>query len=127
MSLHIDTRELEALAADFSDGPGRVQRGARTVIDRSARRVQDAQRRDASGHRYLGKLPGTVGRSRIGDLEMEVGFDKGGQGSLANILVFGSINNAPIMKSPADHALRDMPRLVRDAEQMAEGAVLGDD
>lgn len=127
MSLRFDTSEVDALAADFSAGPGRVQRGAGRVIERSARRVQAAQKRDATGHRYLKRLPGTVGRTRIGLLEQEVGFDKRGQGNLANILVFGSINNSPIMRSPVEHARRDVPFLLRDAADTAVGAVLADE
>ncbi len=122
-----DTSELNALAADFSAGPGRLQRATPRVLERSAKRVQATTKADAAGHRNLDDLAGTVGRSRIGTLEYEVGFDKRGQGNLANILVFGSINNGPIMSSPADHARRDVPFLERDAADMAEGAALGDD
>lgn len=127
MSYHVDTHELDELAADFTSAPGRVQRGAVRILDRSAKRVQDGQRKDATGHRFLDELAGTVGKSRVGLLEYEVGFDKRGQGNLANILVFGSIHNGPIMSSPADHARRDVPLLERDAADMAEGAVLADD
>lgn len=126
MSWRFDTSEVDALAADFTRGPGRVQRGARRVLGRSARRVQAGMRADASGHRYLPELPGTVGRDQVGSLEYEVGFDRRGQGKLANIIVFGSINNAPVF----DHTSalrRDVPLLERDAADMAEGAALADD
>ncbi len=125
--IRIDTSELEAVAADFTAGPGRVQRRAPEVLARSSKRVQASLTSDATGHRQLRGLPGTTGRSRIGLLEYEVGFDKRGQGNLANILVYGSINNAPIMSSPVDHARRDVPFLERDAADMAEGAALADD
>lgn len=123
MSLHIDTSELKVLAADFSDGPGRVQRGAPATLARSARRVQAGMKADATGHNYLDDLPGTVGKTRLGFLEWEVGFDKRGQGNLANIITGGSVNSAPVFSHTA--ALRrDEPLLERDVADQIEGWAL---
>ena len=96
MGYEVDTSEVDRLAIDLEAGPNRVERGARTVLRRSARRVKAGMKADATGHNYLQDLPGTVGTTEIGLLEWEVGFDKRGQGKLANIIVFGSINNAPV-------------------------------
>lgn len=122
--IHIDTHELDELAADLERGPGRVQRGAPRILARSATRVKAGMKADASGHNYLDELPGTVGKSRISELEYEVGFDKRGQGKLANIIVFGSVNNAPVFSHTAS-LRRDIPILEREFGDAAEGWVFG--
>lgn len=57
-------------------------------------------------------------------LHYEVGFDKHDQGNLANIIVFGSVNNAPVYDFTA--ALRgETPRIVHRLANDAENAVFG--
>ena len=63
----------------------------------------------------------------LSPLMVEVGLGPdGNQGSLAHIIVYGSVNNGPVydhMSGPR----RAMPRIVRAMGAMAEDAVLGGD
>ncbi len=97
-SIHFDTSEINQLAVDFSRAPGRMQRAAPKVMHKTAFDIKTRMRRDATGHRYLPKFAREVNYERIDTLGLhyEIGFDKAGQGKLANIIVFGSINNAPV-------------------------------
>jgi hypothetical protein len=124
MVLRWDTSEVERLAVDLSRAPRRVQRRAGYEFSAAADRVRFRMKRLASGHRFLDELPETVGSSRFGPLDYEVGFDKVGQGKLANIIVYGSVNNAPVF----DHteALRmEIPELQRHLGDAGEDSVLG--
>lgn len=124
MALRWDTSEVDRLAVDLSRAPSRAQRRARHEFSASADRVKFAMKRLASGHRFLDQLPDTVGSSRLGELDYEIGFDKVGQGKLANIIVYGSVNNAPVF----DHtdALRgELSTLLRHLGDAGEDSVLG--
>lgn len=97
-SIHFDTSELNALAIDFSKAPGRIQRAAPKVMHKAAFDIKTRMRRDARGHRYLPHFANEINYDRTDSLGLayEIGFDKRGQGNLANIIAFGSINNAPV-------------------------------
>lgn len=124
MSLRWDTSEVERLAADLSRAPSRIQRRAQHEFAASADRVKFAMKRLASGHRYLDELPDAVGSSRLGPLSWEVGFDKVGQGKLANIIVYGSVNNAPVFNH-TDALRGELPRLERHLADAGEDSMLG--
>lgn len=124
--IEFDTSEVKRLAVDLSQAPGRIQRKAPKVMHRAAIDVKKAMRVDASGHRYLHQFAREVNYDRLDALGLayEVGFDKSGQGNLANIIVFGSINNAPVYDFTA--ALRrETPNIVRHLANAGEDSVLG--
>lgn len=124
--IEFDTSELKRLAVDLSQAPGRIQRKAPKVMHRAAFEVKKGMRHDASGHRYLRQFDYRVNYDRLDaiGLAYEVGFDKIGQGKLANIIVFGSINNAPVFDHTA--ALRrETPNIVRHLGVAGEDSVLG--
>lgn len=126
MTLRWDTSEVDRLAADLSRAPGRIQREAPKVFEVAANKIKKSLRRDASGHHYLQSgFEFKVNYDRLGPLAYEIGFDDEGQGELANIAVYGSVNNAPIMQSPADHARLEIPSMLRHLGDEAEEAVLG--
>src|SRR5699024_6265133 len=123
---HVDTSELRELAVDLSRAPGRLQRRAPKTMRWGARKVRRAMRRDAAGHRHLPWFRPEVNMDRIDaiGLAYEIGFDKHEQGKLANIIVFGSINNDPFDDFTA--ALRgEIPRIVHRLGNDAETAVFG--
>lgn len=125
--LEWDTSEVNRLAVDLSNAPGRIQRRAPKVFARGAFEIKNRIKRAASGHRYLPSLDAHVSYDRRGLLEYEIGFNKRGQGNLANIAVYGSINNAPIMESPAMLARPELREIERHLGVEGEDAVLGGD
>jgi len=125
MDIHIYDEGFGELEADLSGAPGRVQRGATRVLAGPVRRrLTRIQKEDAAGHRQLKHLPDAIGSDMIGPLELEVGFNKEGQGELANIIAFGSVNNGPVYDFRArQHAA--IPAILDDFADMAEDAVFG--
>lgn len=96
MATSIDTHELDIATARLRAVGERLRDEADDELDAGARRIQSGMKVDATGHRYLPKFPRHVGRSRISKLHWEIGFNRVGQGNLADIIVGGSINNAPV-------------------------------
>lgn len=120
-----DTSEVDHLSVDLSEAPGRIQRKAPRVIARGAHEIRNRIERAASGHAFLPYLNEYVTDERLGPLTYEIGFDKSGQGNLANIAVYGSINNAPVMASPAEIARLELGEIERGMGDAGEDAVLG--
>jgi hypothetical protein len=94
-------------------------------MHRAANNIKRTMREDATGHRHLPGLPSTVNYDLESDAEgvdIEVGFDKLGQGNLANIAAFGSRNNAPVMD--ITRGLREeLPRLERWLSDFTSGVL----
>ncbi len=122
-----DTTELNRLVADLTAAPGRVQRKAPAVFARGAFEIKGRIKRAAKGHGHLPQLDAHVSYDKLGPLEYEIGFDKVGQGSLANIAVFGSVNNDPVMESPVMIARYERPQIERHLGDAGVEAVLGGD
>lgn len=125
--LHWDTSEVNRLAVDLSEAPGRAQRKAPAVFARGAFEIKNRIKRAASGHGHLPSLDAHVSYDHLGFLDYEIGFDKRGQGNLANIAVYGSINNAPIMETPAMLARPELREIERHLGDVGEESVLGGD
>lgn len=124
-SIHWYDAELEALEIDLAAAPGRMQRNAPDVLRaKVGPRLHEEMKRDATGHRYLGKLPRAVSWEMRGDWAVEAGLSPGGQGSLAHIIVYGSVNNGPVYDHTA--ALRRTePFALKWLADVSEKAVLG--
>lgn len=122
--VELDSPDLTRLAVDLTQSPVRLQIAAATALEVHARKVADGMKADATGHRSLPRLQDYVSYERKGiGLEYEVGFDKRGQGNLANIAAFGTSKNAPVM----DHAasLRaEEPHIIAALLTAAEKAIL---
>jgi hypothetical protein len=126
MRIHIDDSELERLEVDISAAPGRLQRNASEATVKGARRIRAEMSIDAAGHRYLPRFAKSPDYELLTPLEAEIGHKPRNkkQGSLAHILFYGSVNNAPIgdyMAGPR-RALPHVERIYADA---AEESVLG--
>lgn len=122
--VHFDTSQVDRLAVDLSEAPKRIQLGAKRVMKRSAQNIKTTMKADASGHGHLPHLSDFVGYDQQGEYGYRIGFAKAGQGNLANIACFGSVNNAPVMD--LNHGLRiETPRLLQQLDGAAEDAVLG--
>lgn len=96
----IDASEVHALAADFYAAPAKVMAAIVPVASRAGVAMKRTMKKDASGHGHLPGLSNHVEydlESSATEVRVEVGFRKSGQGNLANIAAFGSVNNAPVM------------------------------
>lgn len=124
--IYFDVSELRELAVDFSRAPGRIQRNAPRALRRGAETIKTAMRHDATGHRYLRKFANRVDFDKVDSLGFayEIGFNKVGQGKLAHIIVFGSINNAPVYDFDAA-TRRSIPKLIEDMASAGEDSVFG--
>lgn len=127
---HIEADELRKLELDLRGAPARVKWGAASLLaTRVAPIMEEAMRDDAKGHRYLPKLPDAVSSEMLDQNTLEVGLEAAGkrhQGSIAHIIVYGSVNNQPVYDHMAGPR-RKLPRVERMFADMAEDAVLGDD
>ena len=124
--IHFDTDELDRLALNLSKAPGRMQRKAPKVFEVAANKIKRGMRRDASGHNHLSKLASTIEYDKLGELTYEIGYKKIGQGNLANIAAFGSVNNAPVLVLDAP-LRRELPFILHHLADEGEDAVLGGD
>jgi hypothetical protein len=124
--IEADATEVRRAEVDISRAPGRMQRNAHATTLKGARRVAREMRTDARGHRYLPKLPKAVSYDMLTALEAEIGLGpkKGTQGSLAHIIAYGSVNNAPVYDHTAG-IRRATPAIERDYAEAGEASVFG--
>lgn len=95
-----DTSELAALAVSLRLAPVKAMAAIVPVAGKAGVNMKASMRRAASGHSHLPGLSRYVEydvTSSPLEVSVEVGFRKEGQGNLANIAAFGSVNNAPVM------------------------------
>jgi hypothetical protein len=78
-------------------------------------------------HRHLPKFARALTKQKVDDLHYVVGFNVGPrlQGSLAQIIVFGSVNNAPVYNFYGP-ITRRAPYFLEHLAKIAEDAVFGD-
>jgi hypothetical protein len=122
----MDDHELRELEADLRKAPLRAQLGAARAIGESAEIVHTRMKRAARGHRQLPKFARSVTWEMRGPFSAEVGHEttRGTQGRLAHILLYGSVNNAPIYDYRTA-LYRSIPQIERKFADMGEDAVLG--
>lgn len=129
MGVHFDTSEVDRLAVDLRQAPGRIQREAPKVMKKGALKIKEGMGDDFSGHSHAPHL-GTAAMEfeqtdGIG-LAYEIGeLDSGGpQWGIAAILAFGTSNNA----ATVDHTAalrRELPALQHHLGDAAEDSVFG--
>lgn len=122
----IDDAELRELELDLGRAPLRLPGNARKAMEKSAVLLEREMRKDARGHRYLPKLAASASHEVTGAFDAEVGLGpkRGTQGSLAHIIVHGSVNNAPVYDYTAA-GRRSVRRIADVFADAAEDAVLG--
>jgi len=121
-----DNGELRNLEIDLRGARLRIQRAAPKTLRKAGEIIDAGMRVDASGHRYLPKLAAAVSHEMRGEWEVEIGLSPkaGTQGSLAHIIVYGSVNNLPVYDHTA--ALRrSTPEILEMFADAAEESVLG--
>lgn len=101
MSIHANTRQLDALAGVFQVNAVRAQLQVRAVVERGALNVKNGWRANATAtagsHARL--YPSSISydmKPHPTGAAAEIGPDKSRpQGALGNLLEFGSVNNPP--------------------------------
>lgn len=119
-----NTDEFDRLSVDLSRAPQRIQQSAPKVLFVGINKAKKNLKRMASGHAYLPQLDSHVEFERHGVLEYELGFNDVGQGELAGIAVYGSVNNAPVSGSPADAVRIELPQIMRHLGDEGADAIL---
>lgn len=122
--IHMDDSELRNLGLDLSRARKRVQFNASKAVRRGAAIVDAEMVVDASGHRRLKHLPSTVSHEMLAPLEAEIGLEYKGQGKLAHIIVYGSVNNGPVYDHTAG-LRRAAPAIDKILADAAEESVFG--
>lgn len=101
--IHVDTSQLEALAADLGKVPASVAKDAQRVVSRGALNIKNDWRERAtkSAGAHGRHYPLSIGyelRAGLGGPSAEVGPDASKpQGSMGRGFEFGSINQPPHM------------------------------
>jgi hypothetical protein len=113
------------LAVDLSRAPDRLREAAGDLFKNEADALKRDMQRDAMNHRYLPKFARQLNQQKLAPMDHVIGFHTRGQGSLAHIIVFGSVNNAPVYNfyGPLQ---RRTPFFVEHLARVAEDSVFGD-
>lgn len=124
--LLFDHGEVDRLAADLLLSPARLMAALVPGAQKAGVSMKSDMKRAASGHKHLAGLPRFVEYdvdAGVREVSVEVGFRKEGQGDLANIAAFGSVNNAPVMDI-TQPLTKEAPQFVRWCAQVAAKALL---
>lgn len=120
-----DTRELGSLAQDFTAAGTKVIPALVPVASKAGVNIKRTMKSDASGHDHLPGLASKVNYEvsvHPLSVEVEVGFVDEGQGELANIAAYGSVNNAPVMDITRG-LNEEVPRFMKAAAMAAAKAL----
>lgn len=124
-SVSIDMSEVDAFAANLAGIPSELSRHLVPPMKRAAQNIKTDQQEDfrASSHGGFQAIASHVSYDEIsvgaGGYETEIGIDKGGAGSLANLAIFGSYKGGGTHMHPSYYARQEMPRF----EAALEGAI----
>ena len=88
---------LDQLAAEFRHVERGADRASGAVIKKGALVVKLAARKSSAANsgKHAAGAPHKINFDMLGTTDAEIGYDKGGQGNLGNLLEFGSVNNEP--------------------------------
>ena len=95
-----DKSELDKLYRDLVMAPAKIIPALMPVAQKVGANMKQTMKKDASGHRRLGALPNFVEYdidATAASVSVEVGFRKEGQGNLANIAAFGTVDTPAFM------------------------------
>ena len=122
----IDAHEVKELAVSLADAPARLRGRIDDAFADEARALEREMKADATGHRYLPKFARELTTDKVGALGYDIGFEKRGQGNLANIIVFGSINNGPVYEFYGPLLRRAEPFVERLSDMVVRDIFWGD-
>ncbi len=120
--ISVDASEVHTLTLDLESAPARLRDNADEVFKNEASALNRDMKRDAMGHRYLPVFAQHMTAQKVGHLHHIIGFNKVKQAKLANIIVFGSVNNAPVYNFYGP-LTRRTPYFVEHLARIAEDSV----
>jgi hypothetical protein len=122
MSLRFDTAEVRAVAELLVDAARVAPAEARKVVAKGALNIKNDARRRVSGLAHAPAYPSSITydtEQTANGATAEIGPDKSKrQGSLGNILEYGTVKNAPIPHM-APAAEREKPKFEKAMEAAA--------
>jgi hypothetical protein len=123
VSISIEHGDLDRWALKLGETLSKAPREAAKVVERGALQIKNGARRRAGGLAHAPAYPASISYDSWMGLSgpaAEIGPDKGRrQGSLGNLIEYGSVNNAPIPHiAPA--ADEELPRFEKAMEDLAE-------
>ena len=124
-TINMDMSEVVSFAAELEGVPQALARHAIPVLKRFAQDVKTDMQTDfrSSGNRGFQKIANFVRYDDItpgaGGYETEVGVDKGGAGSLANLAVYGTPKGGGTHPRPDQIAVWHQPAYEKSLQDMA--------
>ena len=124
-TINMDMSEVVSFAAELEGVPQALARHAIPVLKRFAQDVKTDMQTDfrSSGNRGFQKIANQVRYDDItpgaGGYETEVGVDKGGAGSLANLAVYGTPKGGGSHPRPDQIAVWHQPAYEKSLQDMA--------
>ena len=106
-SMKINTSEIRALSAEFGRLPPKVEREARAVVKRGAVNIKADLRRQMRKSRWFKGFANINFDLDADGLGAEIGPDKPGRGSGANIAYFGTSRGGGSVEDPAEALNRE--------------------
>lgn len=106
--IDIDLAQVRQLSANLKEVPRHAAKNVRQAVQVTATHVKDDARDNTRDMKYLGGIPARIDYDMIGrsdSIGADIGFNKGGQGSLGNIIEYGS-RYFPA-RGPLTHALHE--------------------
>lgn len=124
--VRVDDSQVRELAADLRQIPQKAMPTFQAIMKRGANNVKRDMQEHARGHRTFPHFARSISYDRVRDvpgIAYEIGPDKDRLGTgapLANLLYFGSSNNAPVLD--LDVGIRaEAPRLERHLKDAVTG------
>lgn len=120
-----ETSQLDALARDFLAAPAKVIPAIMPSAVRAANNMKRTLKKDSAGHSHLPGLASKVEydiATSPTSITIEVGFRDEGQGELAGIAAFGSVNSAPVLDVTRG-LTEEAPKFAAWAARLAAGVI----
>jgi len=120
----VDTSEVRTAIADLTSVDSRLRPDVSMVVKRGATNIRhDLLAQMRSSLHFKGFAD--ISFDMRGDFEAEIGPNKGGPGSGANIAYFGSWKGGGTVEDPEEALNREIPKFEDHLGDIAERAVFG--
>lgn len=123
-SISIDTSEVRALVADMSGVDARLRPDVAAVVKKGATNIKGELTSQMKSSRHF-KGFADIGYDMVDSFEAEIGPNKGGPGSGANIAYFGTSRGGGTVEDPENALEREMPAFEEHMADIAERAIFG--
>lgn len=122
--ISVDTSEVRAAIADMSGVDSRLRPDVASVVKKGATNIKSDLTAQMRSSRHF-KGFADIGYDMIDSFEAEIGPNKGGPGSGANIAYFGTSRGGGTVEDPEDALERELPAFEEHMADIAEKAIFG--